>query len=436
MSQFQAIMDAIEKNARAFEEYKSTNEQRLKALDAGDGGKAKELAEKMARIEGDMQKFDRLKTSLETEMAIYKDRIEALEASSKLGGKSKGAGGALSEKYAGRFNDWIRHKGMDAVIEGDLQNMMKEAREKKDVTIGSPSGGGYAVPEEIRREIERLELKFSPVRNLVSVVQVGTSDYKELVSLRGASSGWVGESDTRTKTDTPLLREITPTHGELYAYPQVSEWALDDMFFSVEQWLADEVAQEFALQEGLAVISGNGSNKPTGMLNTTPVLTADFASPMRAAAAYQYIAADADSLGSPAGAGITGDALIDAIYTLNSAYRANGQWIMNSLTTAAVRKLKDSDGQYLWAPGLQSGQPASLLGYGISTWEQLPDIGVDNFPIAFGDWKRAYVLVDRIGLRITRDNITTPGFVKFYIRRREGGIVRNNDAAKWIRTIQ
>lgn len=438
MSTMQQINEAIERTARGFEEFKKTNDERLAALAKGDTVKARELDEKLDRINGDMAKFSQLKTSLEKEMELQRERIEELEA--RASNPKKGAGSPqekLTTEYGETFNGWIRAKGLDGNLEGKLQDLARKARnEFKDITIGSAAGGGYAVPEEISREIERLEKKFSPVRDLITVRQVGTSDYKELISLGGASSGWVGETGTRSATDTPLLREITPTHGELYAYPQVSEWALDDIFFNVENWLAEEVAEEFAIQEGDAVIRGNGTNKPTGMLNTTPVLTADHASPLRAAAAYQYIASDGDADDSPSGIVIRGDSLIDAIYTLNSRYRAGASWIMNSLTTGAIRKLKNADGEYIWQPGLQAGQPAQLLGYPVSTWEQLDDIGANAFPIGFGNWKRAYVLVERTGLRITRDNVTNPGFVRFYIRRREGGIVRNNDAAKWIRTIQ
>lgn len=438
MSTMQQINDAIAKVAANFEEFKKTNDERIAALAKGDTGRAAELDQKLTRINEDVNKFSAVKTTLEKEMELQRERIEELEA--RASGSKKGGNSPvdkLKSEYSETFESWVRAKGMDANLEGKLQNLARKARDEfKDITIGSSAGGGYAVPEEISREIERLEKKFSPVRDLISVKQVGTSDYKELISLGGASSGWVGESGSRTATDTPLLREITPTHGELYAYPQISEWALDDVFFSVENWLAEEVAEEFALQEGDAVIRGNGSNKPTGMLNTTPVLTADGVSPLRAAAAYQYIVSDADADGSPAGIGVRGDSLIDLIYTLNSRYRAGASWIMNSLTTGAIRKLKNGDGDYIWQPGLQAGQPAQLLGYPVSTWEQLDDIGADAFPIGFGNWKRAYVLVERTGLRITRDNVTNPGYIRFYIRRREGGIVRNNDAAKWLRTVQ
>lgn len=443
MSTFAEIKGAIDKQMEAFEAYKDTNDARLKALEGGDGGEAKELGEKLERIEVDVSKWSNIKTAIEKEHEFQKERIEALEA--RASNPKKTAGETLADEYKGVFTDWIRARGQNPDLSAKMQEMGRKARdlkskhpEFKDVTIGTPSGGGYAVPEEISRTIERMELLFSPVRSLVKVVQAGTSDYKELVSLRGAASGWVGESGSRTKTDTSILREVVPTQGELYAYPQASEWSLDDAFFNVENWLAEEAAQEFAFQEGSAVISGNGTNKPTGMLNTDPVLTDDFASPLRAAAAYEYIPCDTDVGQSPAdqAVGITGDCLIELVYKLNSAFRAGATWTMNSATTGAVRKLKTSDGAYHWQPSVQAGQPAMLLGYPVATWEQMPDIAADAFPIGFGNWRRAYVLVDRVGLRVTVDNgITAPGFVKFYLRRREGGIVLNNDAAKFLRTI-
>lgn len=430
---FLEIKSAIDRLAEAHEAYKETNDARLKAVEKGNTGEAKELAAKLEKIDADVTKFARLKDQIEKEHEFQRERIEALEA--RAANPKKTAVDVIRDEYSQTFEGWIRAKGQDSVLEHKMQELGKKAREHKDITIASSAGGGYAVPEQIAREIERLELLFSPVRSLVKVVQTGTSDYKELVSLRGASSGWVGEAGSRTATDTPTLREVTPTHGELYAYPQVSEWALDDIYFNVDQWLSEEVAQEFAYQEGLAVISGNGSSKPTGMLNTTPVTTDDFASPMRAAAAYEYIASDTDLDDSPAVPGVRGDALIDTVFALNSAYRAGASWVMNSATTAAVRKLKTTDGQYHWQPGLQAGQPNMLLGYAVNTWEQMPNVGLNNFPIGFGNWRRAYVMVDRVGLRVTRDNVTNPGFVRFYIRKRVGGIVLNNDAAKFVRTV-
>jgi HK97 family phage major capsid protein len=426
MPTFAEIKKAISDIATAFEAYKETNDERIKAVQSGNTSLAAELDAKLAKIEKSVSDLVDLRKTLELEQKLQRERLEDLEARASQPGRTPQK--KRADEYKAAFVDWVRNKGQSPNDEQKLQDLQRKMWEAKDVTIGTPAGGGFAVPEEIRREIERLELRFSPVRRLVKVVTVGTSDYKALVSLRGSSSGWVGELGPRPATLTPRLREVTPTQGELYAYPQASEWSLDDIFFNVEQWLAEEVAAEFSQEEGIAVISGNGVTKPTGMLNTTPVLTPDFASPLRAAAAYQYI----DSPGTPAQ--VTADPLITAVYTLNSMYRANATWIMNSLTMGAVRRLKASDGHYLWQPGLAMGQPERLLGYPHETWENMPDVATNAFPIAIGDWSRAYILVDRVGLRITRDNVTNIGFVRFYVRRREGGHVYNNDAAKFIRT--
>lgn len=355
------------------------------------------------------------------------DRVETLEAGRS--GPGALAGDSRSSEHMKLFLKWIRKPG-DSAVKLELERCQADM-EHKDVLIGTGAAGGFAVPEEISREIGRLELKLSPVRRLVKVVQVGSNDYKELVSKRGTTSGWVGETGSRTATLTPQLRERAPTFGELYAYPQASEWSLDDIFFNVAQWLAEEVAQEFAQEEGLAVISGNGTNRPTGMLNTTPVSTADFASPERSANAYQLVTSDL----TPGGVGIVSDALIDLVYTLNSAYRANATWVMNSTTAAALRKLKDSQSRFLWADGLETGQPNRLLGYPVETWEDMPAIGANNFPVAFGDFRRGYVLAERVGIRILEDPYTNPGYRRFYVRRRVGGHVLDNHAIKFLQTV-
>ena len=427
---FVGLTKTINEIGSAFEEFKKVNDERVEAVSKGQESIASELEEKLGKIEKDVTKFTSLKEQIEAEQQLHRERIEELEARKSSPGKT--AGEVVQDEYKDTFLDWMRNKGASPLHEQKLQDLQRKMIEHKDVTIASNAGGGFAVPEELSREIERMELLFSPVRNLVKVVNAGSSDYKELVNLRGATSGWVGESDTRSATDTSQLREVAPTFGELYAYPQASEWSLDDIFFNVENWLAEEVAQEFAVQEGEAVIRGNGTSKPTGMLNTTPTTDADFASPLRAAAAYQYI--DSEAAGSPAEPTLDPDKIIDLIYTLNSAYRSGAAFVMNSATTGQVRKLKDTTGQYLWQPSLQAGEPNMLLGYQHQTWEQMDDVGANNFPVAFGNFRRGYVLANRVGLRITRDNVTNVGFVRFYVRRREGGIVLNNDAIKWIRT--
>jgi HK97 family phage major capsid protein len=387
------------------------------------------LLERDGAITKRLGKLDRL----EEENAALMERIEAIEAKS-ANPKKPGGPDTAEHEHKTRFEAWLRKPTDPRAITalGEFQDQLS----RKDMSIASDANGGFAVPQQIAADIERLELKLSPVRRLVKVVQAGTSDFHHIVSIGGTESGWSSETGTRSTTGTPLLRDVAPTQGELYAYPVVSNWALDDVFFNLTQFLTEEIAQSFADQEGLAVISGNGTNRPTGMLNTTPVATADHASPLRAQDAYQFVDSDSDDDGSPAVPGVTADSLIDLVYSVNSAYRANGVWAMNSATAGAIRKLKTADGRYVWADSLASGQPAMLLGYPVETWEQMPDVGANNFPVAFGDFRRGYLLMDRVGLRITRDEVTTPGLTKFYVRRREGGRPLNNDAVKFLRTIQ
>jgi HK97 family phage major capsid protein len=426
MSTFVEIKAAIDQTVTAFEEFKRVNDQRIEALKTGQEARAKELDAQLTKINAAITQSTELKAAVEREQAFLRERIEELEAK----GKSPGRTGAekVMDEYKQAFTSWIRSRGQSPADEQKMMDLQrKAAAEHKDVTIGTGSAGGFGVPEEIAREIEKHELKFSPVRSLVKVVRAGTSDYKELLSINGATSGWVGESGSRTATTTPTLREIVPTHGELYAYPQASEWSLDDVFFNVEQWLAETVSESFAVAEATAVISGNGTNQPTGMLNSAPTAVSDETA-TRAAAVYEFIA------NVDAGLALLPDRLIDTQYKLNSAYQMGSVWAMNSTTAGAVRKLKDTNGQYLWQPSLIVGQPDTLLGKPVSVWEQMASIANNAHPIAYGNFKRGYVIADRVGLRITRDNVTNIGFVKFYVRRREGGIVLNNNAIKFIKT--
>jgi HK97 family phage major capsid protein len=426
VSSFNDIKQHIDQTATAFEEFKKVNEQRVAALKDGNDSRAKEYDQKLARMEAVILANTEAKAAAEREQQFMRERLEELESRAKTPGRS--AQQKLNDEHKQAFLGWIRDRGTSPAHEAKMQELQrKAASEFKDITIGSSAGGGYGVPEEIATEIEKHELKFSPVRSLVKVVRAGTSDYKELLTINGASSGWIGESGTRSATNTPTLREIVPTNGELYAYPQASEWSLDDVFFNVESWLAENVGEAFAVAEATSVISGNGTSQPTGMLNSAPTAVTDAAA-SRAAAVYEFVAnVDAEF-------DILPDRLIDLQYTLNSAYQNGAVWAMNSTTAASVRKMKDSQNQYLWQPSLIVGQPDMLLGKPVTIWEQMAAPAANAHPIAYGNFRRGYVIADRVGLRITRDNVTNVGFVRFYVRRREGGIVLNNNAIKFLKT--
>lgn len=388
--------------------------------------------QKFAAAIADVSKnFEAFKSRNDAQVAALLERLELIEA----GADRSGATGSRSEtamarEHRKRFDLWIR-----SPHDSEAKNALSEfeSRERRSINIGTPADGGHAVPTEIAREIERHELKLSPVRRICKVVKVSTSDYKHLLDLRGSQAGWVGESGPRTETDTPSLRERAPTMGELYAYPSTSEWALQDIFFDVAAWLAEAVAEEFSRLEGDAVIRGDGSNKPTGMLDAPPTTVSDGASPARAAAVYQYLASP--SLVSPTVYSVDPDKLIDLQHEVNGSYRSEAVWVMNSATQGHIRKLKDAEGRWLWQPALSAGQPPTLLGHAVETWEQMDDIGANAFPIAFGNFRRGYLIADRTELRISVDaNITQPGRIKYYVRRREAGCPLNNDAIKFLRT--
>src|SRR5574337_58109 len=409
MSSFVEIKAAIDQTGAAFEEFKKTNDARLRALADGNESKAAELDQKLGRIESDIKKSTEVKAAAEREIAFLRERVEELETKRMSPGKT--ASQKLQDEYRSSFEGWVRSRGQSTDDERKMLDIQrKAATEFKDITIGTGSGGGFGVPDEISREIEKHELKFSPVRALVKVVTAGTSDYKELLAINGSTSGWVGESGSRSATATPTLREIAPTHGELYAYPQASEWSLDDVFFNVENWLAESVGEAFAIAEAVSVISGNGANQPTGMLNSAPTAVND-TTDTQAAAVYEFVPNVDASLN------ILPDKLIEMQYALNSAYQAGAVWAMNSTSAGSLRKLKDTTNQYLWQPSLIVGQPDTLLGKPVTIWEQMANIANNAHPIAYGNFKRGYLIADRVGMRITRDNVTNVGFVKFYVCR-------------------
>ena len=405
---------------------------------AADKQRDEEIA-KTGRAMGDtLEKLSRLeKATADTEQALQKrlDEIELKMDAPRFEGKDA----KEQEKHLRAFEGWVRSVKVGDT-QGDVEKRGALIEAQKAVSIGTTTAGGHALPEVINTQIDKKLLDISPMRGLVKVVKVGTSDYKELVDVRGSSGGWVGETGTRSETNTPMLQQVAPTFGICYAYPKATEESLQDIFFDVQSWLVNAAAEDFAQLEGAAIISGNGSNKPTGFLNgTINTINDDGASPERAFGALQYVpTGKAASLpNGPFDSPIRytqSDFLITTVYKLKAQYRANARWLMNKNTLASIRKFKDVDGQYIWQRGITLGQPDTILGYPVAEMPDMPDVGSNTYPIAFGDFYAAYTLCDRVGTSITiDDNLTTPGYVKFYIRRRLGGILRNDDAIKVIK---
>lgn len=366
-----------------FEAYRQANDARLAEIEKK--GAADPLSdEKLARI-------DR--------------RLEAL--SLKMARPEAGAGADPAEDE--HREGWTRYlrTGDDSAISG---------RELKSLNTGTGSEGGHVAPPELDRLIEARLMAASPMRQIATVRQTSAGVYKKPVGL-GAAAQWVGEEAARPQTAVTGLDLLEFPAGELYAMPAATQALLEDAYADIDAWLADEVEIAFAAQESAAFVSGNGVAKPKGFLDYTVVAESSHTWGQIGSVAGDFSEADA------------ADQLIDLIYAPKSQFRANGRFVMNRRTVSAVRKLKDGDGRYLWQPG-SGGEAATVMGYPVTEMEDMPDIGEGNAAIAFGDFKRFYLIADRQGARVLRDPFSAKPYVLFYTTKRVGGGVQNFDAVK------
>ncbi|WP_319529371.1 phage major capsid protein [uncultured Cohaesibacter sp.] len=394
------ISGAFEDFLHSFEAFKDANDERLNQI------------EKRSTDVLSDHKVDRISKALDEQQAAL-DTLILKSRRPKLGeGRGVFALSHNAMEHKAAFDSYIR-KGAEV----DLREL-----EAKAMSISSDPDGGYLVPEQIEAEVGKRLAAISPIRAIADVREVSGSTLKKPFSIAGPAVGWVGETASRPQTDASTLAELSFPTMELYAMPAATPSLLDDAAVNIEEWIASEVETAFAQQEGAAFVNGNGVNKPTGFMAATKVAEASWEwgklGTLASGAAGTFPASD------------PGDVLVDLIYTLKAGYRQNAQFVMNRSTQAAVRKLKDSDGNYLWQPPASVGAKASLLNFAITEAEDMPDIAADAYAIAFGDFKRGYLIVDRLGLRILRDPYSAKPYVLFYTTKRVGGGVQDFDAIK------
>jgi HK97 family phage major capsid protein len=375
----------------AFEEFKRTNDGRLAELEkrgSADALTEEKLARLNAALDGAKAAMDRV--------ALERSR-PALEAGRPEAG----------DEYKEAFSAYVKRG------------------EEKALSIGSNPDGGYLVPSETESEITRRLTSVSPIRAIASVRAVSSSVYKKPVSLTGPATGWVAETGARTETGSPTIDALDFPTAELYAMPAATAAFLDDAAVDVGAWLADEVNAAFAEQETAAFVNGNGTNKPKGFLQEVQVAESSWA--------WDKLGYLATGVSGGWPADDPSDTLIDLVYTLKAGYRQNASWVMNRRTQGAVRKFKDADGNYLWQPGVAAGAKATLLGFELVEAEDMPDIGAAATPVAFGDFRRGYLVVDRTGVNVLRDPYTAKPYVLFYTTKRVGGGVQDFDAIKLLK---
>ena len=392
------LKGTIEKLGSAFEQFKAENDARIKEIEAK-GGADPLLTEKVDKINAEISKLTEMKNQLET--------LETVVGRRGLGG---GMAADSEETKIKAFNHLMRRGDISGIKDIDVQASAS--------TLSDPDGG-FTVPEEVDAAIDRVAATMSAMRSLATVMAISTDTYKKLVSQGGATSGWTAEKGTRSETTTPTLAEIAINTKEIYAMPCATQQLLDDSSIDIGAWLAGEVAIEFAEEEGDAFINGNGVEKPKGIGAYAMVANASYTW-----GKVGYIAGGHSSLLNNL------DKLIDVQHALKPVYRNGASWLMNDATVGVVRKFKDGDGNYIWRPGLLEGAPDTLLSKPVVVDDNVDNIGSNKCPIFYGNFKRAYLIIDRLGTRVLRDPYTAKPYVAFYTTKRVGGGIVMYEALK------
>ena len=393
---------AFEEFARCFEAFKDTNDARLAEIETRLSADAL-TEEKLVRIDAALD---------DTRRRL--DRLNLDAQRPALGGSAK-AREPLAHEHKAAFDAYVRT--------GEAAGLKR--LEAKALSAGSGPDGGYLVPDVVEREVLRRLAAISPIRAVASVRVISGGHYKRAFSTSGPAAGWVGETAPRTQTDAPALAEMSFPAMELYAMPAATQTLLDDAIVNIDEWIASEVETAFAEQEGAAFVAGDGVNKPKGFLAADTVDNGSWTwgklGFVGTGAAGAFPAADPS------------DKLIELIYALKSGYRQNAAFVMNRKVQSAIRKFKDAQGHYLWQPPAAAGQPATLMGFPVVEAEDMPNISAGSLAIAFGDFRRGYLVVDRAGVRVLRDPYSAKPYVLFYTTKRVGGGVQDFDAIKLMR---
>jgi HK97 family phage major capsid protein len=395
-----AARDGHDRLLQMFEAFKASNDELL----AG-GRRADVLIE---------EKVGRISDALDAQQRRI-DELSLKSARPALDGGRSRVTDAAAREHKSAFDAYVRQGESNAL----------RALETKAMSVGSNPDGGYLVPAELEHEIGARLKAISPIRAIASVREISGSVYKKPFMTAGPAAGWVGEADARAQTASPSLDALSFPAMELYAMPAATPTLLDDAAVNIDEWIAAEVELTFAVQEGAAFVGGDGSNKPKGFLNYTTVANASWEWGKLGHVATGISAAFPEDNPS--------DVLVDLIYALKAGYRQNGAFVMNRKTQGTIRKFKDASGGYLWQPPAQAGGRASLMTFPLVEAEDMPDIGANALAVAFGDFRRGYLVVDRLGVRVLRDPYSAKPYVLFYTTKRVGGGVQDFDAIKLLK---
>jgi HK97 family phage major capsid protein len=389
------IKSVIENVSSAFEDFKVENTKRLKEIEKN-GSASSELEAKVDAMADDISKMAETKQQIELQQKALEEaevklsNLETVLARPETGLTSKDVGIQMKA-----FGQMLR-KG-----DKELGEVEKKALYESDDTLG-----GYYAPAEYVADLIKGVTEISPIRSIARVRTTANRGI-ELPKRTGQfAAAWVNETATRSETTGYTTGLMQIDAHELYALVDISQALLEDSAFDLESEMSTEFGEQFAKAEGTAFITGSGVGRPQGIT---------------------FAGAGVASVNSGSGTVLTTDGLLDLMYSIKSDYMNNASFVMNRSSLAAILKLEDGEGQKIFVNGMSyvGGAPSTILGKPYILAEDMPDVGSGTKPVAYGDFSRAYTIVDRVNLSVMRDpySVATAGNIRYIARRRVGGAV-------------
>jgi len=420
------IKGLIEAQGKAFEAFKETHATELKKADAV-------TQEKLTRIEASLDKAVEAKASLEAQIEAERKEREDLELRmSRLGAKGDDTAAVERKAFAEQIGvanisepEYAAYKsGFSTYIRKGEK--LLDGAEAKAMSVGGDPDGGYLVTPDVTGRIVKRVYETSPIRQIANVQAISGDKLEGLEDLDEAAAGWVAEQGQRTDTATPQIGKYTIEAFELYGQPKATQKLLDDAAVDIEMWLAGKLADKFSRVENAAFVNGTGAGQPRGI--TMYPVAADSGSGV----AWGSVGFVKTGVNGGFAATNPADNVLDVVGLLKDAYLPDARFVTRRSVITAVRKFKATDGHYLWQPSLVLGQPEQLAGYPLTRAEDMPALGPGSLSLAFGAFKEAYTVVDRLGVRTLRDPYTDKPYVKFYSIKRTGGGLVNFEAIKFL----
>jgi len=429
------IKKIIEAQGQAWEEFKKTNDALIAAK--ADGKAVGDLEAKLATLSAGMDKLADLKSEFDAVVANLQRGATGADAkTAELAAECKGfnamlradfqsKGRAIPQDMTAEQYGEYKSAFFKAIRHGNLEAL--SADERKALSAGSDPDGGYMLPTPtVGRMVKKLYDQ-GVMRQLANVQTISTDALEGIADNDEADAGWVSEMGTRDDTDTPQVGKYRIEAHEMYAQPKVTQKLIDDAATDIEAWLADKVADKFGRVEAAGFISGNGVGQPRGIASYTTVATGD---DTRAWGQFEHVVTGANGDFHTTKA----DPLQDLLGAFKDQYLQNAAWLTRREVRTKIRKLKEATSdRYLWEPSLQAGQPDRLLGYPMRIDQNMPTIATGSLSLAFGDFREAYTIVDRIGVRTLRDPFTAKPYIRFYSTKRTGGGAVNFEAVKFLK---